>query len=191
MKAVLRHYGLDEGDCWQLHRLSFEWTGEKPRKGKDFALILSGREKDVPGPTFWAERVGQTVPFRHPVTGKEHSLTVRSIEPQEHEPPEDPGWDYPRHFIALGYTVTPDIPQEAFSVRDCAPADPARRKPAAPKDQLGGGTAVLFFASRDGEDPSLRMTASSMRFTPPERITWRIHFHIVSRGEVTVELPGE
>ena len=75
--------------------------------------------------------------------------------------------------------------------RDCAPADPARRKPDAPKDQLGGGTAVLFFASRDGEDPSLRMTASSMRFTPPERVTWRIHFHIVSRGEVTVELPGE
>ena len=21
--------------------------------------------------------------------------------------------------------------------------------------------------------------------------TWRVHFHIVSRGEVTVELPGE
>ena len=94
-------------------------------------------------------------------------------------------------LIALGYTVTPDIPQEEFSVRDCAPADPARRKPDAPKDQLGVGTAVLFFASRDGEDPSLRMTASSMRFTPPERVTWRIHFHIVSRGEVTVELPGE
>lgn len=190
MKAVLRHYGLDEGDCWQLWRVSFEWAGEKPRKCKDLALILFG-EEDVPGPSFQAERAGQTVPFRHPVTGEEHILTVRSIEPQDYDRPEDPGWDYPRHFIALGYTVTPDIPQEEFSVRDCAPADPARRKPDAPKDQLGGGTAVLFFASRDGEDPSLRMTASSMRFTPPERVTWRIHFHIVSRGEVTVELPGE
>ena len=153
-------------------------------------MILFG-EEDVPGPSFQAERAGQTVPFRHPVTGEEHILTVRSIEPQDYDRPEDPGWEYPRYFTALGYTVEPDIPQEAFSVRDCAPADPARRKPAAPKDQLGGGTAVLFFASRDGEDPSLRMTASSMRFTPPERVTWRIHFHIVSRGEVTVELPGE
>ena len=190
MRAALRHYGLDEGDYWQLWRVSFEWAGEKPRKCKDLALILFG-EEDVPGPSFQAERAGQTVPFRHPVTGEEHILTVRSIEPQDYDRPEDPGWDYPRHFIALGYTVTPDIPQEEFSVRDCAPADPARRKPDAPKDQLGGGTAVLFFASRDGEDPSLRMTASSMRFTPPERVTWRIHFHIVSRGEVTVELPGE
>lgn len=82
MRAALQHYGLDTGDCWQLHRLSFEWTGEKPRKGKDFALILSGEETDVPGPSFQAERVGETVTFRHPVTGAEHTLTVRSIEPR-------------------------------------------------------------------------------------------------------------
>ena len=188
MQAALRHYGLDEGDCWQLYRLSFEWTGEKPRKCKDFALILSGEETDVPGPTFQVEQAGETVTFRHPVTGAEHTLTVRSVEPQDYDRPEDPGWDYPRYFTALGYTVTPDIPQEAFSVRDCAPADPARRKPAAPKDQLGGGTAVLFIG-RDEE--GRRWAASSMHFTPPERVTWRIHFHIVSRGRVTVELPGE
>ena len=191
MQAALRHYGLDEGDCWQLWRVSFEWAGEKPRKCKDLALILSGEEEDVPGPTFWAERVGQTVPFRHPVTGKEHSLTVRSIEPQEHEPPEDPGWEYPRYFTALGYSVTPDIPVEAFSVRDCAPGDPARRTPMAPKNRQGAGTAVLFFASRDWEDPSLRMSASSLHFTPPERVTWRIHFHLFRRGETRVELLGE
>lgn len=188
MRAALQHYGLDTGDCWQLHRLSFEWTGEKPRKGKDFALILSGEETDVPGPSFQAERVGETVTFRHPVTGAEHTLTVRSIEPRDYDRPEDPGWEYPRYFTALGYTVEPDIPQEAFSVRDCAPADPARRKPAAPKDQLGGGTA-LFFIGRDEE--GRRWAASSMHFAPPERVTWRVHFHIVSRGEVTVELPGE
>ena len=53
---------------------------------------------------------------------------------------------------------------------------------------LGGGTA-LFFIGRDEE--GRRWAASSMHFAPPESVTWRVHFHIVSRGEVTVELPGE
>ena len=188
MRAALRHYGLDEGDCWQLWRLSFAWTGEKPRKCKSFSLTLSGEREDIPGPSFQAERAGETVSFRHPVTGAEHTLTVRSVEPQDYDRPEDPSWEYPRHFTALGYTVAPDIPREELSIRDCAPADPARRTPDAPKDQLGGGTAVLFIG-RDEE--GRRWTASSLHFTPPERVTWRIHFHIVSRGEVTVELPGE
>ena len=188
MRAALRHYGLDEGDCWQLWRLSFAWGDEKPRKCKSFSLTLSGEREDIPGPSFQAERAGETVSFRHPVTGAEHTLTVRSVEPQDYDRPEDPGWEYPRHFTALGYTVAPDIPREELSIRDCAPADPARRTPDAPKDQLGGGTAVLFIG-RDEE--GRRWTASSLHFTPPERVTWRIHFHIVSRGEGTVELPGE
>ena len=188
MQAALRHYGLDEGDCWQLWRLSFAWGDEKPRKCKSFSLTLSGEREDIPGSSFQAERAGQTVSFRHPVTGKEHTLTVRSVEPQDCDLPEDPGWERPRRFTALGYTVAPDIPREELSIRDCAPADPARRTPDAPKDQLGGGTAVLFIG-RDEE--GRRWTASSLHFTPPERVTWRIHFHIVSRGEVTVELPGE
>ena len=188
MKAALQHYGLDQGDCWQLQRLSFEWMGKKPRKCRYLSLELSGEEEDVPGPTFQAEREGETVAFRHPVTGVEHTLTVRSIEPQDHDPPEDSGWEHPRYFTALGYTVTPDIPQEELSIRDCAPPDPARRTPAAPKDQLGSGFAVLF-VGRDGEDR--RWAASSMHFTPPESVTWRIHFHLIRRGGVTVELPGE
>lgn len=188
MRAALRHYGLDEGDCWQLWRLSFAWTGEKPRKCKSFSLTLSGEREDIPGPSFQAERAGETVSFRHPVTGAEHTLTVRSVEPQDYDRPEDPGWEYPRHFTALGYTAAPDIPREELSIRDCAPSDPARRKPGAPGDPLGSGFAV-FFTGRDGK--KIRWAASSLHFTPPERVTWRIHFHIVSRGEVTVELPGE
>ena len=41
------------------------------------------------------------------------------------------------------------------------------------------------------DEEGRRWAASSMHFAPPERVTWRVHFHIVSRGEVTVELPGE
>ena len=40
---------------------------------------------------------------------------------------ERDGWEYPRHFDVMGYTVEPE--GETIAVKDCADGEPARKIP--------------------------------------------------------------
>lgn len=201
---LMEHYGLDRERGWLFNRDCLRWATKCKPALKTLSLSLERRARAVPGPRFTVSGVGDTVDFTHPVTGEAHTLRVVEYEAREMDSRRLPSeWEYPTHYTALSYTVEPELPREALTVRDCAQGDAARpnfsKEPAAviggvdgpvacSVGIIGGAdgpTAILLANSKAGHP---RAACSALRFAPPERIEWRMVFNQKTVEGITVEL---
>ena len=177
-QSFLEHYGLDKEKVWSFRRLSFPWaTKRRPASLRSLTLQLRQRPISMAGPHFCGAKPGKTVPFTHPVDGKQYTLTVIDLE--EQELPEssfhDPELVYPRHCVAMSYRVEAELPRDAIEVWDCAQGDRPRPKhpdhndPAAVRCAAAVGAVI-----RRGREGEPYATASSLYFEPPADVEWRI-----------------
>lgn len=187
-QSFLEHYGLDKEKVWSFRRLSFPWaTKRRPASLRSLTLQLRQHPVSVPGPHFCGVKPGETVPFTHPIDGKEYTLTVLEVE--EQELPEsafhDPNLVYPRRCVAMGFTLAPELPRDAVQVQDCAQGDRPRPKFQDPNGPVASHCAMAVGAViRMGREGEPYTTASSLYFDLPEEIEWRI----VLRQKTTEDL---
>ena len=194
-RATLAHYGLDCAEHWQLWRLHFPWA--RRQELKTLSLTLTADPVWQFGPEFTAEP-GQTVPFTHPATGTNHTLTVLALTPETLDVSGLPDFqEYPAHCLRLDYTVSPELLPDAVQVRDTAPSAPPRlRSPENISGEIpaGGAACIGIIGGEDGPTsifvtgsaPSGHRTAySSLHFEEPERVAWRLRFSFVPCGEIS------
>ena len=184
-RYFLDHYGLDPSLPWSFRRLSFPWAGER-EEVKDLRLCLSQRAASFTVGRFRGAKPGLEVPFTHPETGREYTLTV--LETEEQELPEhhaqEKGYEYPRRCLAMSYTVTPDLP--AIQVRDCGEGDrPRKQTPDGPVEVFSSAVGVLV---RQGKEGEARSAVSALYFDLPREVEWRIVLHEKTAEDVEINL---
>ena len=108
------------------------------------------------------------------------------------------GTEYPEHYVAMSYTVAPELPDGVMSLADCDDGDRPRQAPCAPAQPKVSSSAVVigFIGGVDGpastlageKQGKLRAACSSLRFAPVEDVEWRIIFHEKQFEDMTLEL---
>lgn len=130
-------------------------------------------------------------PFVTKRAPKLKSLAVQEVEPQE-LPRErmnlDPRFDYPTHFTAISFTLTPEPPENSIFVEDCAEGDrprQVRRETAsfAPEAQndfcvgiIGGADGPVAIVVGKAAQGKLHTACSSLHFEIVDHIDWRVGF---------------
>lgn len=202
-KWAAAHYGLDLNFGWMIRRSCYPWGTKRKPELKSLSMTLSQQKVSIPGPHFRVKKPGDTFVFAYPEKGSEYALTVRTYEAQVMETGNLPGhWAYPTHYQAMGYTITPELPESLVSLADCDDGDRPRQKAPASKGFapeashaaaigfIGGAdgpTAIIF--GHNGNQGKLRSACSNLRFEPAEEVEWRIVFHEKQFEDLTLALP--
>lgn len=206
---LVEHYGLDTEKGYGFHRISFPWADGKKQELKSLELKLEVHPTAIPGIYFTTPSVGESVRFTHPVTGTEHTLTVQSVEQGEisERSLRDQNYVFPTNYVQMAYTLSPDISNRKFSVRDCKKSDQPRRKVnlSADKNMADGACSIgviggadgptAIFMVRSGRKPEeeisgWHMDCSSLHFESVEDVEWRVEFREKMREDVCVTLVG-
>ncbi len=199
-KRVIRHYGLDPACGWAIRRAAFPWTKKRKPQITTLSVTLMQDPVAMSGPHFHAAAPGERIEFTHPTTGAQHTLTVQEYERQEmsREYFGSQNQEFPTHYTAMSYTLSPDLPDGAFTVIDCVRSDQPRQKSTCSSEPqaynsvcigiIGGAegrTAIIF----DGSSQSkLYAACSAFHFGPAVDVEWRMVFHEIRREDVTVSL---
>lgn len=197
MARVLKHYRLDPLKGWAIQRVSLPWTGGCQPACKTLSLHLSQSPDSFPGPHFIVQKPGQTVPFTHPVTGREHILTILQCEPSALQLPylpNDEERENPSCYTILIYTISPDIPSDHFMVWDCEKGDGPRLKRSPGPSKVCSSPRPTVKTKELSEfltSPSAipHVAASALWFEPAEQVEWRMVFHEKTLEDITVEVP--
>lgn len=197
---VIRHYCLDPVYGWAIRRAAFPWTKKRKPQITTLSVTLIQEPVAMPGPHFYVSAPGEHIEFTHPTTGARHTLTVQEYERQEmsHEHFGGQNQEFPAHYIMMSYTLSPSLPDGAFTVTDCAHSDQPRQKrtdlnePQALSSAIvgviggaDGPTAIIFGGSSQGK---LHAACSALHFEPVEDVEWRMVFYEKRREDITVEL---
>ena len=195
---LVEHYNLDAEKCWVFRRVCLPWATKRKPKLRSLTLTLSQDPLAFPGPHFQVNGAGDTVSFTHPLSGKEHLLTVAEYEQQEMDTAcfGDQNMEYPTHYTAMTYALQPDLPQSAVSVQDCARSDRPRPKqvdPMAPKAvhdvilaAVGGADGPTAFFLMTGSKP--HSACSSLSFAQRDQVEWRITIHEKTAEDLTLTI---
>ena len=200
-KGVLEQYGLDPACGWTIWRSAFPWTTTRKPQITALSVILKQNLVAISGSHFHVSSPGECIEFIHPTTGIQHTLTVQEYEQQE-IPAErfgDKNYEYPTHYTAMSYTLSPDLPDNSFTVTDCEDGDRPRKKLVVPNEPqssgdciaisiIGGaqsGTAIIFGGNEQGKP---HVVCSALHFTPVDNVEWKMVFHEKTYADITVEL---
>jgi len=196
-KSILEHYGLDMSRAWVIRRLSFPWEGRRKVELQTLQLKLEREKSDFIATRFVTPDVGGSVSFTHPITGVEHTLTVCEIEDKTTDTSifRDQDLEFPSYFKAISYTIVPDLPRDAFMVKDCDCGDNPRPKNpdlhgrmamsvgvVAMVRSVDGPTSVFL---ADGSEAKVHAIASSMHFEP---LTEPAEWHMIIREKILPDL---
>jgi len=204
---IADHYGLDREKCYGFYRASFPWATVKTPVLKEFKLTLTVHPTLIRGERLRDLNTGDVHRFIHPMTGVEHALTVHSVEYCElnRRAYQDAFQEFPTNYVQMAYTLTPDIPNHKFSLKDCASGDLPRRKEiagqlneqgtaAAAIAIIGGadGPTAMFIAAPESRkavsETGWHIACSSPHFKRTEVIEWQMEFREKLREDICIEL---
>ena len=187
-EQVLAHYELNPESGWMIWRCAYPWATKRRPELRRLSLTLSQDRVPVPGPHFRVHRPGDTVSFSY--GGAPHCLTVQEYEAQTMDWSRMPetGMEHPGHYVAMTYTVTPDLPDGVVSLADCDDGDRPRQAPPAPGQPaafscamvlgiIGGADGPTAIVCSPGGQGGLHAACSSLHFEPVEEVEWRFVFH--------------
>lgn len=201
-QAVVEHYGLNPADGWVVWRQCFRWATKRRPEIKSLSVKLKQNRIAMPGPQFKVEAPGDGFEFVYPATGQIHTLTVQEYERQE--VPKNsfehlPDMEFPTHYTAMSYTITPDLPDGVITIQDCAECDPPRmkkRNPIEPEARssfacigiIGGAHGPTAIICGSTIQSQLRAACSSPHFEPVEDVEWCMIFNEKTLEDMAVEL---
>ena len=170
-RRTLEHYGLSRENGYLLRREIFLRKSNNPPI-RTMDLILCADPVSIPGQRFVAPKNGENMTFTHPVTGEEHTMLILA-QTREALNPNYLSND-PCCYTRLNFNVEPAIERDMLKVVDCDDGDAT------------AGSAAMRLP---GKVPGTGHCAlSSLRYTPAEKITWRMIFRMKTRPDVTVPL---
>lgn len=203
-KWTVDHYGLDTSCGWMIRRSAFPWKTKRRPEIRTLSVMMEQQKAAVPGPHFHVAAPGDSFRFIHPTTGQMHTLVVQEYEQKKLS---DNSFiypmEFPMHYTAMSYTVTPEMPDGAFSIEDCADCDQPRRKERNPLEPearmdvccvsiIGGAYGPAAIVSGQSEtQEKLRAACSSPHFEPEEEIEWHVVFHEKQFEDFIVEIINE
>lgn len=196
-KWILEHYGLDRSKAWVIRRITFSWKGRRKAELQSLQLKLEREKSSFIAARFVTPNVGNSISFTHPTTGAEHTLTVREIEYKTMDTSifRDQNLEYPSHFMAMTYILDPDLPRDAFMVKDCDGGDHPRPKNPDPHGRMSmsvgvvamvhsaDGPTSVFLA--DGSEAQVHAIASSMHFEP---LTKPVEWNMIVRENLLPDI---
>lgn len=200
-RSVTRHYGLDPAYGWAIRRAVFPWAKKRKPQLKTLSVTLVQEPVAVSGPHFHVSAPGACIAFTHPATSAQHTLTVIEYERREMSQAhlDSQHQEFPTHYTAMIYTLSPELPVSAFTVTDCLRSDMPRQKHANPTVSQAssvcvsagiigcayGPTAIIVGGSGQVMPHA---ACSALRFEPDPDVEWRMVFYQKQRDDITVEL---
>lgn len=196
-KWILEHYGLDLSKAWVIRRITFSWKERRKAELQSLQLKLEREKSSFIAARFATHDVGNSVSFTHPITGAEHTLTVREIEYKTMDTSifHDQNLEYPSHFMAMTYILDPDLPRDAFMVKDCDGGDNPRPKNPDPHGRMAMSVGVVAMVRSadgptsvflpDGSEAQVHAIASSMHFEP---LAKPVEWHMIIREKMLPDL---
>lgn len=186
-ELAVEHYGLDPNVGWAIWRFCYPWATKRKPQIRSLSMTMIQDTVAHPGPHFEGDHPGDTTAFSY--GGQEHTLTIQEWEAQtmDWSRMPDPELERPSHYVAMSYTVTPDLPDGVLTVVDCedgdrprqvsVPGQPVATSCAMVMGIIGGAdgpTAVLCGPERQEK---LHAACSSLYFEPIDRVEWRMVFY--------------
>lgn len=209
-RRIVEDYGLDPEKGYGVYRFSFPWATKRKPILKAIELKLAASPVLLPGIVIEGLKSDDTVRFRHPLTGTEHILSVRSVENRQlpNRAFRDPQYEFPINYIELLYALDPDIPDSRFALKDIRHSDqPRRRKNAgglygeSDGENAGGSIGIIggadgptaIFMAGPGKQPGEHLggwhvACSSFSFEPVEAVKWRAEFREKLREDICIHL---
>ncbi len=199
-KSAIQHYCLDSACGWVIWRAAFPWAEKHKPQIAALSVTLKQKPVALPGPHFHVPAPGECIAFTHPTTGAQHMLTIQEYAQREmaYKYFESQDYDFPTHYTVMSYTLSPDLPDSAFTVIDCIRSDQPRQKSTNPYEPqttdsisvgiiggADGATAISFGGSGQGQP---RTACSALHFKAVDDVEWYMVFHEKKREDVTVEL---
>lgn len=199
---IREHYNCDKDSGWCFIRCSFHWITKNEPVIRSLSITLEQELRRIPGPHFTVEEAGQKICCVHPITKKEHILTVIECSkerlPETHFSNEE--YEFPCHYEYMTYTIEPDL-TDRLIIQDCSGGDsPIRRALDLNKPSHSGivavgiigcadGPTAIFIGKNQSTQTNLHVASSSLYFKPmQQQIEWRISFQVKLREPITVEL---
>lgn len=201
-KRVLEHYGLDLSRGWSVFRQTFLWATKRPPVMKSLVVNMEQNPMRLSGIHFQSPSVGDQIRFTHPATGIEHTLHVHEYKEEELDAKcfGDEDMEYPTHYTAMTYTISPDIEEQSFLIQDYGEGDQPRRK-SLRADELGeaaacsvaviggaDGPTAIFVAK--GNSEKMRVACSSLYFEKKSEIEWQMLFYKKMMEDIGVTIIG-
>ena len=199
---IMEHYGLDDRLAWSMQRSCYRWGEVKNLDIRSLSVRMVRERDNIAGQHFATPAVGESISLTHPLTGQTYVLTVHEVESQEL--PEhafrDQGMEYPSHYLAMSYSLEPDITGLGFMIQDCAEGDRPRQKRRDPNEfapvAFSSAAVIGVIRGADGPTaiitgqsaPKLRAACSSLHFEPLDEVEWRAIFSEKLMPDIDVEL---
>ena len=132
--------------------------------------------------------------------GQKYILTVQEYEAQvmDWSLMPDTGLEHPSHYVAMSYTITPELLDGTLDIAAATKATGRGRHPLRPGNPLlphapwwwessavQMATAVIYDQQRQGK---FHAACSPLNFEPVDRVEWRIVFHEKQVDDTTVDL---
>ena len=175
---IMEHYGLDDSLAWYIQRSSYRWGEVNGLDIQALTVRMERHRENIAGQHFRTPTVGESISLTHPLTGKIYTLTVHEVERQEL--PErafhDPNMEYPSHYLAMSYSLEPDISGRGFMIQDCIEGDRPRQKKRDPNEfapiAFSSAAVIGVIGGADGPTaiiagqsaPKLHAACSSLHF---------------------------
>lgn len=196
---ILEHYNLPFDRTWKLSRAHFPW--EAVPKLESLKLNLTAEPVNIPAACFDTPKEGESITFTHPVSGMEYTLTVQKWQPiEEPEKLIEDTWYFPACFYQMMYTILPNLPDDAFRLRDELGDDTPIWKEPSKKDGgcsigiaafgiIGGadGPTAIYVA---GENTSkeCHTACSSLHFQLVPSVKWQLSFRQKMQEDIQITL---
>lgn len=155
---------------------------------------------------FATPKIGESVTITRPATGENYVLTVEEIEDRQMDSKRmerlhHDELEFPTHYKAMTYTLTPDLPGAKFMVQDTKQSDQPRKKPqpqnvpgksdfAASSIAIIGGadgpTSVFLLSNGSSFRP--HSACSALTFEPSEEVEWKAVFRETPCEDIIVRL---
>ena len=197
-RYLVEHYGFDPSKIWIIRRCTFP-SDTQIHEITSMSLTMERGSENFSGIHFTDPNVGDSFSFTHPVRETEHTLTVTEYQAEEMDQSKfgESEFVFPTHMTAMRYTVTPDLPRDEISVRDCRGGDNPRRKENAPNPGCDFCSAIGVIRSADGptavavgvrQEVSVHSACSSLYFEKQDCVEWRVGFRVKTVEDLDIVL---
>ena len=191
---LMTAYGCDRSCCWHFMRLVYDWNTDKVLTPQNISLLFATHPLSVTAAHFTTNiSCNETkIKTAHPETGQEYTLTLHGCEQTRNSFDKigAEGVIYPEYCQMLSYSVTPEIEQGLFDIRDCAESDSPRRADDPEKSSRSHGATAIFMAGKNPV-PNRRTACSSLHFEPVTEVQWRIVFQVNCKEAIEISFPIE
>jgi len=196
---VVNHYNLDKTKGWSIHRYSIPWITKKKPELKEVKLILKRDPVAFDACSFKIPNENNILEIEHPLSKKKYKIEIDSCDDEEFPITHlmNDSLELPKHYKLLKYSISPEISDKDFYIRDIKDNDEPRRKlsdtfsPEASYSAaigiIGGadGPTAVFVTNKTKESHT---AMSALTFEPKEEVMWKVVFREKLYEDIKISL---